>query len=211
MIQKHFRLMFGSLAVSLSCCAMSLSGEFANAQTTYPKRMFSFDTSALSQYVGPFTLDFQLTDGGGAGDSSTSLTVDNFKINGASAVGIGSVALQDSAFFSEAMRTFVPGGALSFDLSGSYGVDSDAFGNITPDEFSFAILKGNGFEAASTSPVGGLLVIDFDDPSPGALTVNQYRLVSAATSAVPEPGIFGLLTGVGVSGGLFYLRRRKRR
>lgn len=43
----------------------------------------------------------------------------------------------------------------------------------------------------------------------GFSTVFAYKPMN--TSTVPEPGAFALLAGVGVSGGLLYLRRRKRR
>src|SRR5579872_3027881 len=77
------------------------------AQSVYPPQTFTFDTSALSEYSGPFQLDFQLTDGSGTGDGNTSLTVDNFMVDGVSAPGIAAASLADSAFFSEVMRGFM--------------------------------------------------------------------------------------------------------
>jgi len=160
----------------------------------------------LSKYTGPFTLDFQLTDGSGTGDANTSLKSGNFQINGAAASGISSISLQDTTFFSEEPRTFTPGSTLAFDLSGTYGVDTDASGTIVLDEFSFTILQGNGKEVATTSPVGGLLIVDFDNPAHASVTTLQYQLVQSA--AVPEPGVLALLIGTTVFGTGLLARRK---
>ena len=178
------------------------------AQIVYPPQTFTFDTSALSGFVGPFQLDFQLTDGSGTGDGNTSLTVDDFVIDGASAPGIAAASMTDSAFFTEVMRGFVPGGTLRFDLSGSFGVDTDpTTGTVTPDEFSLAILKGDGTEVPTTDPSGALLLVDFDNLSPGAVTTRVFQIVPA--QAVPESDVPVLLVGAGVFGIGFALRRHK--
>lgn len=177
-----------------------------SAQITYPTQTFTFDTSALNGYVGPFTLDLQLTDGSGLGNGNTSLTVDNFLIDGA-ASGIASVSLTDTTFLMEEMRAFTPGSTFAFDLSGTYDVDTDGMGNITPDEFSFAILQGDGTEAPTTSPAGGLLIVDFDNAAPAAVTTLQYQIVPAVNT--PEPGALALLIGLIVPGGLLQRWRRK--
>jgi len=209
MIPKHYRFCLRLLSLGGAGATLMLWGTHpCGAQINYPTQTFTFDTSVLSKYTGPFTLDFQLTDGSGTSDANTSLKADNFQIDGAPASGISSVSLQDTTFFSEELRTFTPGSMLAFDLSGMYGVDTDMSETITPDEFSFTILQGNGREVSTTSPVGGLLIVDFDNPTPASVTTLQYQLVHSA--AVPEPGVFGLLMGTAVFGTGLLARRRNR-
>jgi len=199
---------FGGLGVGMLVVLGMLSASVVQAQIVYPRQTFTFDTSALSGFVGPFQLDFQLTDGSGTGDGNTSLTVDNFVIDGASAPGIAAASLTDSAFFTEVMRDFTPGGTLRFDLSGSYGVDTDpTTGTVTPDEFSFAILKGDGTEVSTTAPSGALLLVDFDNISPAAMTTRTFQIVPA--QAVPEPDALVLLAA-GLPPLIMAMRRRRK-
>src|SRR5579872_2428896 len=80
-----------------------------------------FDTSGLAGAAGgPFSLDFQLTDGSGTGDGNTIVTLADF--TGAALIGSpattggvagalpGVMTMMDSAFFTEYSQVFTPGG-----------------------------------------------------------------------------------------------------
>ena len=82
-------------------------------------------------------------------------------------------------------------------------------GSVTPDEFSFAILKGDGTEAPTTGPSGALLIVDFDNALPGAVTTRAFQILPA--QAVPEPGVLALAFGCALSCSAVALKRHGRR
>lgn len=157
----------------------------------------SLDTSGLIGHpAGPFALDFQLTDGSGAGDANNTFTLTNFLIDGGGALGSSApallggatgdiatgVTLIDSAFLNEFTQAFAPGGSLSFTLQFTTNVDAGG----TPDEFAFAILDGTGTALPSTSFANlgfdSQLVIDIDSSSP------TIQVFAADNTIAPQGG-----------------------
>ena len=155
------------------------------------------DTSQLVAHpAGPFYLAFQLTDGSGAGNSSTVAILSNFQLGGGSPSGspaltggasgdIGSsVTLTDSSFLNFFSQQFTPGSMLTFTLSLTGQVEAGS----TPDHFAFSILD----QTLKPIPTkGGLffdvfLAIDLDSASPVLLTFasDPQRLPVAGGNAI---------------------------
>jgi hypothetical protein len=171
--------------------------------------------------AGPFSLDFQLTDGSGANDGNNSVTLSNFTfggggapfgaanaLGGVSGVLPGTITLTDTAFFNELYQSFTAGSTVGFDVAMSSNVDAGP----TPDLFSVAILDNN-LANIPTSGIGDALVlVNLDKSNPGIADVEtfggtgEYQGVTTHAS-VPEPSvtlmmILGLL-------GLFGMRNRR--
>jgi hypothetical protein len=109
----------------------------------------TMDTSQLVGHpAGPFYLAFQLTDGSGAGNSSTMAVLSNFQFGGGASSGSptlmggasgdisSSVTLSDSSFLNFFSQQFTPGSTLTFTLSLTGSVKAGS----TPDHFAFSIL-----------------------------------------------------------------------
>ncbi len=182
----------------------------------------SIDTAPLiGNAAGPFSLDFQFTDGSGMNDSNNTVIVDNFNFGGGGVVGsaitTGSVTggltpsgftMTDSFFLSELTQAFTPGTALDFTVHLTGNVDSGG----VPDEFSFAIFDNTGSPIPTVGLFDTLLIADIDssqpsllgfasDPSRNAAGSGAPITLSApvVTSPVPEPSALwwlgcGLLT-----------------
>jgi hypothetical protein len=167
------------------------------------------DTSALAG--GVYTLDFYLTDGSGAVNTSVSidqLLVDGGALLSGTAASSGSVSgdaahgitLDDGSFFSQWQQQFTAGSQLTFNLSlGPSSVDAPF-----PDAFGFA-LDG----VPTTDLLGGnLLYVEFSSlhPSPELFNMTDsggaiIGGVSAVPAPVPEPpAALLLLTGVAIVG-----------
>lgn len=82
-------------------------------------------------------------------------------------------------------------------LSGSHA-DSDFTGSTAEDRF-YGIVHQGGISAIKLSTDGGGLEMDH----------LQYGLTDTS-QATPEPGSFALLCGLGISGGVLAVRRRRR-
>src|SRR5579859_8130563 len=97
---------------------------FGPASFCLASTMFAvtLDTSPLIGHpAGPFSLNFQFTDGQGTGDANNTVTLSSFAFGGGSAAGgpsltggasgsLGSgVVLTDSAFFNAFTEGFTPG------------------------------------------------------------------------------------------------------
>ena len=197
----------------------------------------SLNTASLvGNAAGPFTIDFQLTDGSGTDDANNSVTISNFAFGGGGAVGTSSllggaagslsagVSLTDSSFLNEFDQVFTPGSLLSFDVSMTTNVDA----GLTPDEFSFAILDSTGSEIPTFDTVGdAFLTVDIDsvnppvvvyasDPSrplaatptaPG-VTTGIPNVTFAGPTQAPEPGTLPLLAAAGATAFAVVRRRR---
>lgn len=154
----------------------------------------SLDTSALIGHpAGPFSLDFQLTDGSATGDGNNTFTLTDFMFDTGSPSGSPSltggasgdlstgVTLTDSSFLSEFSQGFDPGNSLSFALQFTANLDP---GGI-PDEFAFEILDNTGTALPSTSFAtlffDSQLVIDIDSSNP---TVQTF----ATDNTIAPPG-----------------------
>jgi hypothetical protein len=190
----------------------------------------SIDTAALtSSSSGPFSLDFQFTDGSGTNDGNNTVTLSNFSFGAGSPTGsaattgtvsgdlTGGFSLTDSDFFNEFTQTFTPGNTLSFTVDLTSNVDAGG----VPDEFSFAILDSTGSEIPTLGTFDILLLADIDssqptlygfasDPSRGTVATGESidleaPVITSPTSQVPEPS-FLLLLASGLS--ILALRRR---
>ncbi len=185
------------------------------------------DTSILQGNAGgPYQLAFQLVDGSGGNDANNSAVLSGFNFaggavsappsfsGGASGNLATSATLTDSSFFNAIVQTFTAGGHLRFDVT--LGTVIDASG--TPDEFSFAILDGQGNEIPTADPAGAFIVLDLNSAQPLVQTfaaAGGYRAMGTpivtfdVAPAVPEPGSLALLAlGLGATA-LLQLRRRR--
>jgi hypothetical protein len=187
----------------------------------------SIDTSALiGNAAGPFSLDFQFTDGSGTGDGNNTVTLGNFTFGAGSATGspttagavsgdlTSGVSLTDSDFFNEFTQTFTPGNVLTFTLELTTNVDAGG----VPDEFSFAILDNTDSEIPTLGTFDNLLLVDIDssqptlqgfasDTSRGTVATGDSIDVPGPliTSPVPEPAGLSLLAS-----GLAFLALHRR-
>lgn len=187
----------------------------------------SLDTSPLiGNAAGPFSLDFQFTDGSGTNDGNNTVTLSNFDFGAGGGTGSpatsGSVSgdltsgitLIDSQFFNEFTQTFTPGAALDFTVDLTTNVDAGG----VPDEFTFAILDNTGAEIPTLGLFDTLLLADIDSNSPmlfpsGSDTSRGTAATGEAialdtpivTSPVPEPSALWV-PACGLA--LFAFRRR---
>ena len=184
------------------------------------------DTSILQGNAGgPYQLAFQLVDGSGSNDANNSAVLSGFNfaggavsappsLSGGAAGNLAtSATLTDSSFFNAIVQSFSPGGHLRFDVTLGTAIDAGA----TPDEFSLAILDGQGNEIPTTDPAGAFIVLDLDSAQPRVQTfaaAGGYSAMGAPivtlNPAVPEPGSSALLTlGLGAIAFLQWRRRRQ--
>ena len=165
----------------------------------------SINTAALVGHpAGPFSLNFQLNDGG-SGDANNIATLSNFQFGGGSALGSPStiggasgdlsatVVITDTEFLNSFTQQFIAGSVLSFHLGLTTSVDSPGF---APDQFSFAMLDNSGGEIPTSgrAVVGSdvLLLIDIDSENPNV----QVFELAPTTAPVPEPSSWLLLGSV---------------
>ncbi len=198
------------LATLLFCAAVPLFADSFNVTlATAP---------LIGNPGGPFTLDFQFTDGSGTSDGNNTISLTNFDFGGGSAGaaaltgGAGGDAvsgffLTDSSFFNDIALAFTPGSSLSFNVTTTSNVDDGA-----PDLFSLGILDQNGFNIPTTAgsffDVFVEITLDSAIPSVATYESDTSRLLSTgdstpgisapsvtAASPVPEPGGMTLLIG----------------
>jgi len=175
--------------VALLCVGAGFAG-FGQAANT---RMITVNTSQLVGHpAGPFSLAFQLTDGGGTGNASNTVTVSRVQFGGGSAsespVSTGgasgslaaSVTLTDSAFVNYLYQPFVPGSQLTFVVSVTGNLGS---GQI-PDRFSFSILDRTGAEIPTLAgeDFDQILAVDINSSDP------TFQIFAGDTSRTPEAG-----------------------
>src|SRR5215831_4272177 len=113
----------------------------ANASILYDITMNT--TPLIGHSASPFSVEFQLNDGSGTGDSNNTAILNDFLFNGGGPAGsptlnggangnlTSGVTLTDHSFFNQFIQSFTPGSALSFRLSLSTNIDSGG----TPDQF----------------------------------------------------------------------------
>lgn len=203
------------------CAVLAVSAPAAQAAPLF----VTLDTSALVGHVaGPFTLAFQLTDGGG--EAATTVTIGAFDFGGGTPEGLprwvggasgdlaSSVVLSDTSFFNQVTQTFVAGNALSFAIEASPGVESSF-----PDLFTLSILDRVGVEIPTLGVFGTEFVsLEFTStvPAPGLFASDPSQapaaggapIVLPAPNVVPEPRAVAL---IGVIVAAVQTRRRRRR
>lgn len=117
----------------------------------------SVNTSPLTaSSAGPFTLQFQLTDGSGGvvADGNNTVTISNFNFGGGSGPS-GPISLTDNSFLVFSNSGFIPGSSLSFVVDLTTNLDL-----LAPDEFSFFILTNDPINnPLTTIDVGGSLAL----------------------------------------------------
>ena len=170
----------------------------------------------ISDAAGPFSLDFQFTDGSGANDGNNSIVVNNFSFGAGAVTGSPSISgsvtgdiaggftMTDSAFFNEFLQGFTPGATLGFTVRLTTNIDAGG----VPDEFSFAILDHTGAEIPTLGPFDVMLLADINSSNPSLLGFASDTSRNPAgggapislgapvvTSAVPEPSAGWLLLG----------------
>lgn len=174
----------------------------------------SLDTTALiGNAAGPFSLDFQFTDGSGANDGNNTVTLSNFSFGAGGPTGLAAISggvsgdltssltLTDNAFLNEFTQTFTPGATLDFTVDLTTNVDSGG----VPDEFTFAIFDNTGAAIPTLGLFDTLLLADIDSSSPAlfasgsdtsrgtAATGDPIALDAPfVTSPVPEPAALWL-------------------
>jgi len=186
--------------------ALALLGALAVATVSKAQLQLhvAVDTSSLvGNPGGPYSLDFQLNDGSGWGDSNNTAALSNFQFGTGTAVGSGStfggtggdlssnVWLTDSnSLLNDFYQGFTPGSWLSFDLTLTTNVD----GGGTPDLFSFAILDG-ALMNLPTKSLGSdtFMEINLDSASPSVATFASLDgLITITATPVPEASTYGL-------------------
>lgn len=203
----------------------ALAGAPAEASFLYN---FNLDTSTLTA-GNTYKLDFQLNDGDLNNNNHVFLNNFNFGTGGslnspllqggASGDLSSGVMLTDSNFLNEFTQDFTAGDTLGFDFLSSNAFDnSDPFAQF--DEFSFALLDGNGDQIPTTSPSGSLITANFNgdsaplvqpygsDTSGGAPALNPIVTAAPQTQPVPEPSTYAMM-GLGAMAMLVMARRQK--
>ena len=216
MIQPlHTKSVLRVLALAAAVAASTIIG---HAQLSY---QVVVDTHSLvANPAGPFSLDFQLNDGSGFGDSNNWATISNFQFGGGSALGsatttgnaIGSlsssVALTDTdPLLNEFYQGFTPGAWLSFKVTLSTNVDS----GVTPDVFSFSVLDSNLFNLPTTSfGTDTFLAVNIDSATPTIATYASAdgSIPAPLATAVPEASTYGLCAGALAFMAVIVRRRR---
>lgn len=199
----------------------------------------SMDTAPLIGHpAGPFSLEFQLTDGSGTGDENNTAVLSNFAFGGGAPVGtpslIGgatgdagtSITITESSFFNQFIQQFTPGNQLDFHLELTTNLQPAG----VPDEFTFSILDSSGSELPTQSFFDVFVEVDINSTNPAVQTFASDPTQSPAAggppidiaaptatpsvSSVPAPSIGrGLPVLLAVSGTLvgFKLLGRRRR
>jgi hypothetical protein len=159
---------------------------------------------------GPFSLDFQLTDGSGTLAGVNTVTLSNFIFTGGTPTGSASlfggatgslsstVTLTDGLFFSnEFFQGFSAGTTkIGFDALLTTNVDPGP----TPDAFSLAILDNTLSNIPTTGLGDSLMLVNINSASLSLSAVQKFTSTSPSgvtVSAVPEPNSW-LVMGSGL-------------
>jgi len=179
----------GKITIRIALLAgLALFGQLKCAYADQINLSFAptFDTSTLINQ-GSFDLAFVLTDGSGAGDQNTTVTLANFNFGVGGNGSISSpISFSDTTFFNSVISPFTPGSQLSFSVQ----VVSTSIDSPTPDFFEFLILQSTtGLPIVTTDPSGSGFLIALDLDSAAATP----QVFSPVPAPVPEPGTLMLL------------------
>ncbi len=205
-----------------------LAGPAARADLAWT---VSVDTSHITNYTGPFALDFELL-----GTNGNTVTLTNFSfgsgsagpgpayLTGGASGNLGSsVSLNDTGnFFSDFNQQFTPGSTLTFTMDSTLVAPPSG---VAPDNFSMVIFSG--YNPSIGYPAGTPTTIHTTDPSendtffnfningPGLTTVDSFNTPSGDITitvtpaiVVPEPssGVIVLLSVVCTAAAIFWRR-----
>ena len=179
-----------------------LAGLAARSNAQIVNYTVSFDTTPLlgSTYTGPYSLDVQFFDGGGAGlEPNNTATFSNFT-GQSNTISTFSVSDGFPPGTGETIVDFIPGATLSFNISLTANQDIGAPG---PDVLSLLLLA-NGDTISTTDPSGGNAFISFtesQDPlAPLAISSATFDAASGpafdpvvGSGTAPEPAVLPLL------------------
>jgi hypothetical protein len=205
---------FRAALAALACAAALAHAPVAQAVLTLGYHITVTTSPLIGHSAGPFSLDFQLTDGSGLGDGNNTATISNLSYSGGGATGLATLSggasgnlasgasLTDTAFFNEVFQSFTPGNTLSFDLS----LTSNADAGGTPDAFSFAILDSSLYNLQTTGVNDTLLFINLNGGAPTVQTGSTLNPAGVTITAVPEPSAMAL-AGLGLAA-LYWRGRR---
>jgi len=205
-----------------------LAGPAARADLTWT---VSVDTSHITDYTGPFALDFELL-----GTNGNTVTLKNFSfgsggagpglafLTGGASGNLGSsVSLNAVTFFSDFNQQFTPGSTLTFTMDSTL-VAPPSGG--APDNFSMVIFSNYpaiGYPAGTPTTIqttdtsGSDTFFNFNVNGPGSTTVDSFNTPSGDISitvtpaiVVPEPssGVIVLLSVVCMATVIFWRRNR---
>ena len=204
-------------------CALSASA--CRADLVFHVHLITTPLMGLPSPPAPFSLEFELTDGGSV--TNTAL-LSNFNFGGGLAAGMpnfnpttagsgslsSSVTLHDGTGFlaNTFTQEFTPGNTLDFDVQLTTNVDAPA-----PDVFSFAILDrdGNRLPTQDTFGTDFFFTVELNSPNLSISDVQTFashpsspiQLNAPSVQAIPEPTTVTLLV-IGLAG-LIVARRRK--
>jgi hypothetical protein len=200
--------------------ALSVAGHAAVSQAAPILYDVTIDTTALiGAPGGPFSLNFQLIDGGG--EVTNNATLGDFQFAGGGAVGSptlaggalgdlsSAVTLTDEggSFFNSFTQDFDPGTLLRFTILLTMEIEP---GGI-PDQFSMGILRGG--IGIPTEFFDAFMIIDINSSDPaiqsfGSDPISGLAIGAPSVTPVPEPAS---LTLVGTGLLLAFRRRRQKR
>jgi len=201
-----------------ACAAAILGAPAAMAQAFFH---VDVDTTALSgNPSAPFSLDFQLIDGGSAGAVNT-VVLSNFTFGGGAPAGspnltggatgslASTVTLTDasSSNFNEFFQEFTLGTSIGFDVSITLHDETGA-----PDGFSVSLLDSSLSNITTTGPGDSLIYASITSTFAVGDVVNSSGTGSfdGVTTAVPEPSEYGIAFAA-LMGGFLLARRRANR
>jgi hypothetical protein len=209
---------FKNTILAGACSAAILGAPAAMAQAFFH---VDVDTTVLSgNSSAPFSLDFQLIDGGSAGAVNT-VVLSNFTFGGGAATGspnltggatgslASTVTLTDASNsnFNEFFQEFTLGTSIGFDVSITLHDETGA-----PDGFSVSILDSSLSNITTSGPGDSLVYASITSILSVGDLVNSHGTGSfdGVTTAVPEPSEYGIAFA-GLLGGFLLARRRANR
>ena len=226
------------LPVALTAAALLTFAAAGRADTTYHVSLNTSSLTTLASPPGPFSLDFQLIDGGDP--SNNTATISNFNFgtggsaptddlgassNGTASGGLasGTISLADDALTNELYEAFTPGSSLTFDVTLTTNPEPSATSN--PDAFTFSLLDGGLTAIPTLDPTMAdtLVAVDIaDTPIVSTFATDPSRALSdgtatpaieaptAVAAAVPEASSFASLGLLLVGLGAFAVRCTRR-